>query len=448
MDVRDWRPAGKRPLSAAPRAGDRVRPRPGEHALGTERTGQILGEWQARELRIARSFAECRGLSSEQLEDIYQETALALLRRPHQNEEHLRNALRTGIKHRALNLHRDERRRGEILAYRAPELSLMAEAREAQSGPELSALVAEDRSVVSEFLTELTATEQRVFWLIAEGMGYRAIAGVLGIAATEARNASRSAERKRERFQLFYDTGRLCGFRASTILALQNGQATSEQLAQRAFAHLEGCARCRAEHKTNARRLRRSFQGQAAALAPFPALLGKVGWLTRVSARARVLSHRITGSAIPSTQGSARERAAELLAGGGAAAKVAAGLASLAVVAGGAVGATHLLAHPRAHRTHHASSAAAAAPGPATTAASLAAAHSALGSRAVGAARSHRHASGPGHVVPIPRDRTRRTTGAPYQPGGFAYLGVPTSTSSPASAPAQVASNGGGLFSP
>jgi hypothetical protein len=161
-----------------------------------------------------------------------------------------------------------------------------------------------------------------------------------------------------------------------------------------------------------------------------------------------VLSHRITGSAIPSTQGSARERAAELLAGGGAAAKVAAGLASLAVVAGGAVGATHLLAHPRGHRTHHASSAAAAAPGPATTPASLAAPHSTRPSRAVGAARSHRHASGPGHVVPIPRDRTRRTTGAPYQPGGFAYLGVPTSTNSPASAPAQVASNGGGLFSP
>src|ERR1022692_1940813 len=85
---------------------------------------EVLGRWQAVELRIARSFAECRGLSAEQLEDIYQETTLALLSRPYQSEEHLRRALRSGLKQRALNLHRDERRREEILTHDGPGLLL------------------------------------------------------------------------------------------------------------------------------------------------------------------------------------------------------------------------------------------------------------------------------------------------------------------------------------
>ena len=69
-----------------------------QRAFGSQRPGQILGEWQKRELRIARGFAECRGLTTEQLEDLYQETALALYRRAYDSEEHLRNALRDGIK--------------------------------------------------------------------------------------------------------------------------------------------------------------------------------------------------------------------------------------------------------------------------------------------------------------------------------------------------------------
>jgi hypothetical protein len=74
------------------------------------------------EPRIARAFAECRGLTTEQLEDLYQETAVAMLRRPYGSEEHLRNALRHGIKHRALNMHRDTRRRAQILAQSAPSM--------------------------------------------------------------------------------------------------------------------------------------------------------------------------------------------------------------------------------------------------------------------------------------------------------------------------------------
>ena len=141
-------PEAKRP-SGTRRGPMGLVSRPGERKLTFERIGQVLGEWQPHELRIARGFAECRGLSAEQLEDIYQETAVSLLRRPYLNEEHLRNSLREGLKYRALNLHRDERRRGEILTQNAPGLHRRAEAREEQNTPELAALAAQDRLIVS-----------------------------------------------------------------------------------------------------------------------------------------------------------------------------------------------------------------------------------------------------------------------------------------------------------
>ena len=255
--------------------------------------GERLGQWQQAELRLARSFPACRGLNHQQLEDVYQETVLALLARPYASEEHLRNALRQGLKHRALNHHRDERRRGEILAQTKPGMYATAEARQEGSGPEPAAVARQDRLVVAEFLAELTATEQRVFWLQAEGMRYRAIATALAIDVNVARNASRACERKRERFQLLYDTGRLCGYRSETIIALQAGKATSRQLATLALAHLESCQHCRSEHRTSARALRARFRDQAAALLPIPALARRLGWLTRIDIRARALLHRI-----------------------------------------------------------------------------------------------------------------------------------------------------------
>src|ERR1019366_5090386 len=123
----DWAGGAGEGVTLAPGSGRR---RP----FGSERVGQILGEWQGRELRVARGFVECRGLSKEQLEDIYQETTLALYSRPYDSEEHLRNALRDGIKKRALRLHRDEHRHGQIRARSAPGLRLMAETREERTG--------------------------------------------------------------------------------------------------------------------------------------------------------------------------------------------------------------------------------------------------------------------------------------------------------------------------
>jgi RNA polymerase sigma factor (sigma-70 family) len=314
-----------------------------------EWVGELLGEWQRTELRIAHSFAECRGLSTEQLEDLYQDTAIALLTRPYASEEHLRNALRHGIKHRALNMHRDTRRRTQILAEHAPSMQRIAEGQESQAGPEEAALLDQDRLIVNEFLAELDELEQRVFRLIADGMRYRAIATALEIPVNEARNASRSCERKREHFQLLYDTGRLCGYRATTIQALQGGELTGEELARRAFAHLDACASCRAEHKTNAKRLGSTFADQLAALLPLPALLGRLAWSPRCWPRTS--AHLGSG---------ARERGAAILAGG-TGAKITAGVATVAVIAGGTIGATHALEH-RATPAHRHTAAAPAGP--------------------------------------------------------------------------------------
>jgi RNA polymerase sigma factor (sigma-70 family) len=272
------------------------------------RVGQALGEWQAGELRYMHRHPHCRGLSLAQLEDLYQETVLALLNRRFFNEEHLRNALRYGLSKRALHVHRDERRRSEILIEHAPEAHRTALRRSEIDGPEHAALAREDSRIVLEFISELTPLERKVYALEAEGMRYRAIAPVLGVEVNKARRTSRSVQSKRKRFQLLHDTGRLCGYRAPTIRALVAGQATSEQLAVAAFAHLEACAGCRAEHQTNAKRLRLSFQQRAAALLPVPALAGHLGWITRVDLRLRTLTHQWLPDFSTSGGGGVRER--------------------------------------------------------------------------------------------------------------------------------------------
>jgi RNA polymerase sigma factor (sigma-70 family) len=424
----------------------------------SQRVGQILGEWQARELRVARGFPECRGLSTEQLEDIYQETVLALYTRPYQNEEHLRNALRTGIKHRSLRLHRDERRRGQILAHNTPSLRLMAQAGEEHNAPEPATLAREDRMIASEFLTELNTIEQRVFWLLAENMQYRAIAPVLAIPVNQARNAARSCARKRERFQLLYDTGRLCGYRAHTIQALQNGEGTSEELAQRAFAHLESCSHCRAEHKTNAKRLRRSFRDQAAALLP-PVFVGHIGWLAKLTIRARILHHRLAANSLPPTTGIVRERVTTLLAGTGITVKITTGVATVAVIATGTIAATRTHrapAHPQQHLTRPAGE-------PRLKTTNIVNPHLDTVARGLPSPRTSHVTSdtsrslffGPGHVVPIThstRTPNRRSVHRTGGSTGSVYLALPAGIPLPASTPARTGSSARtsppGLFSP
>jgi RNA polymerase sigma factor (sigma-70 family) len=175
-----------------------------QHELTVERIGQCLGEWQTRELRVACGFTECRGLNTAQLEDIYQETVLPLLRGHYRDQEHLCNALRDGLKKRALNMHRDERRRREILSENAPGLYRTEQAREEQNTPELAVLIRQYRSLILKFFTTLTPDEQRLFWLTADGMKYRAIASELDMDVNQARKAARSCEHKRERFRLIH----------------------------------------------------------------------------------------------------------------------------------------------------------------------------------------------------------------------------------------------------
>lgn len=467
MDRGD-RNAGTEYPPDAPGEGVGVAPQNGQQrSFGTQRVGEILGRWQDAELRIARGFAECRGLSTEQLEDIYQETALALYSRPYSSEEHLRNALRHGIKQRALRAHRDERRRSQILARSAPSLHLMAQATEERSAPEPAALAHEDRLIAAEFVTELSDREKRVFGWLVEGLQYRAIASVLSIPENEALNAVRACERKRERFQILYDSGRLCGYRAQTIRALQAGEATSEELAERAFAHLESCAHCRLEHHTNAKRLRRSFRDQAAALLP-PVLLGHLHWLTRAGVRARMLLARVGIDSAPLGQGTLRERTVALLAGSGTAAKIAAGVAALSVLAGGAV-ATHVLEQSPPARHHNAAPSTSATPTSAPPSTSLIggdlsatlsapkprtdAQRSGHSSRRSHPARArHRRGSARRSAAATPTV-TRATASEQREPGGFAYLGVPTASSTSSASTAQAASSSedqssGGQFSP
>jgi RNA polymerase sigma factor (sigma-70 family) len=402
-------------------------------ALSAERVGLALGEWQAGELAVARSFAHLHGLSHEQLEDLYQETTVVLLDRPFHTEEHLRRALRYGMRQRALRLHRDERRRGEILEQRGPELARAAEDRAPRQGPELAALARDDRMIVTEFLSELDELQRRVFWLMAEGMRYRAIAPALHIPVNEARRAARACERRRESFQVLYDTGRLCGFRSQTIIELQAGASVAEELARGAFAHLEACASCRAEHRTNARRLRRSFQGQAAALLPIPVLAGRLGWLARLDLRIRTGQVRVAELGSAQAAGGVRERAGALLAGSGAAVKIAAGVATVAVMAGGAIGATHALEHPQRRAAAHAAAIREPASAP----------QKAPGTVSVAAAERVHPAPAAQHPAPVAQHpissrRAAQPQGAstPREPGGFAYLGVPTGSAPAADASA------------
>ncbi len=169
--------------------------------LGAARVGEILGAWQAMEVRVARGFPECRGLDRGQLEDIYQETVIALLSRSYASEAHLRSAVRVGIRHRALNLHRDQRRRGQILAEHAPAIQQDAEHRATYAGPEGAVLHSEERRLVLGFLAELDPVEVSVFELAADGLRYRAIATRLGLPVNEARRTMRTVERKRSRYQ-------------------------------------------------------------------------------------------------------------------------------------------------------------------------------------------------------------------------------------------------------
>ena len=426
-------------------------------SLSGELVGDLLGRWQRRELRRASRFGECGGLTREDLEDIYQDSALVLLEREFESEEHLRRALHEALKHRALNTHRNRSRHGRIVEHAYSGQEALEHAAELEQASDRPVLAEQDQLIVREFLAELTEQEGHVFRLLADGHGWRGAADALGAPRNEIRAAARSCERKRERFALLYTTGRLCGYRAHTIQALTAGETDSAVLARRAHAHLQACARCRIEHGTNGERFRRLFDRDALALLPLPVLAQRLPLFSRIAARANRVAQHAAGP---------------ITGGGGASAKLAVGVASVAIAAGGTIGATQALTHhsPRATARHHQ-----ATPRPRVATGGTRVEHqtSASPTSAVAAQRTDRPRKRTASPTAARTTSTTATTtssttsttpafsAAPLTPAptvssgqsgarGFGYLGVPHSTASSVPAVHQTAkaTPRGGAFSP
>lgn len=424
-----------------------------ERVLDRERVGALLGAWRSRELLSARGWRQCRGVSTEQLEDIYQDTSLVLLDRAYNDEEHLSYGLRAGIRMRALGIRREEISHEQILISNADELGLLAQARAMLDRPERAFLALQDRLLACEFMTALTDTETYVFCLLAEGMGHNRIARLMGVDPNEARRVVRSCERKCKQFETLYRAGRLCGYREATILALQRGQATSERLAQGAFAHLESCAQCRAKHKTNVKQLRNSFRSHAvAAILPIPALLTHLPWLRRAGVRARLIQHRLLGDGLTFWPTGLREQSTALLAGCGVSVKAATGAVTAAVIAGGAISATHALDTRHTDQQQQRDKGTEAIRRDAEPAAVFPQSVSRLSMTSPGtfSAPVLLTFSGPGHVVGEIHHRSRRDPDALRARGSFKAINVPvTRTRTTESVPpAPETSHGGGPFDP
>jgi hypothetical protein len=125
-------------------------------------------------------------------------------------------------------------------------------------------------------------------------------------------------------------------------------------------------------------------------------------------------------------------------------------VATVAVIAGGAIGATHVIDHETAPRRHRA--AAPVVPEPSLPVAAPVAATLPVFKTTPQQHRSAvagRRRPGRRNASSTPVARTSSPQ-APREPGGFAYLGVPhESSSTPLPAPARAASGGGGgQFSP
>jgi hypothetical protein len=312
-----------------------------------------LVRWRTRELRKATRFRECGGATWADLEEIYDQSIHDLRDRSYESEEHLRAALHMAIKWRAQRLHRDRKAHSRILGRAAWGIQSQREEQARLLEPEEAALAAEDDAIIGEFISELTLDERRIFALIAEGKSWRAIATILEIEETEARNLKRAVEKKRERFVTLYETGRLCGYRSHTIGALLSGEQSSDMAWRQAIAHLRHCRDCQKQHHVTGKEMRTRFDERTLAVLPVPALL-----LTHVTlldhlhgllARPLQLFERFSSS-----NGAVRERLLESAAATGATAKVAGVVVSAAVFAGGvAADVHHELQHSRSHHRHH-----------------------------------------------------------------------------------------------
>jgi DNA-directed RNA polymerase specialized sigma24 family protein len=387
----------------------------------------LLARWRSREVWIARQFRACGGASPAEVEELYDATVAVLVEKgdSYKSAEHLRAALHRGIKMRALRLHRDRQVHRRTLELAAPTIEEDGREQRWRDQPERALIAREDDVIVGEFIAELTPLERRVFALVADGRSWRAIATALSLPETEARTVTRACERKRARFLSLYITGRLCGYRSATIESLLAGRVQGELAFGKAVAHLRHCRACRARHRTDVAGLRATFDARVLSVLPaLPVVVESHAWLVEQlhAAVSRVARLSQRGSTVPGGG-----RPLEVVVGGGVAGKVAVGLASVALLAGGAVGAG---IGRRAVGHHHASRRATALRSRAGVPPAASARRAAPRSAAL--PRSHR----------LPRSSQQRT------PGGFSYLGVPSPPPSRHTAMPVVHQHGGGPFGP
>lgn len=437
---------------------------------GTLDVPVLLARWRTRELELAWTFRECHGLSETEVEDILDNTITVLLQRHYTSEEHLFRALRKGVKMRALRLHRDRTERERILTHTAPVIYAHEQDRAWEEDPERALIAREDDLIISEFLADLTKAEREVFVLQADGHSWRAIITILGQPEGHVRALTRTCEQKRERFLTLYLTGRLCGYRSRTISNILTGVLSNGELAlEQALAHLTHCRRCQADHHTTTEELRNTFDRRALALLPAPILISAhTSILDRAQALLQRPIHILTRFTHFPTAG-ARERITETVAGTSAATKVAAGIISVALLAGGTIGISRNLGPSHKTHTHPRAQGTLLTPVVQETTATPVA----LTGPAPSNPPTHTHnnssssryappAFGPGHTVPYPppKHAVHHTAGQQHEPPGFAYLGVParstpannTTSSAPnttISRPAHaLTSRNGGPFTP
>jgi RNA polymerase sigma factor (sigma-70 family) len=403
-------------------------PTPAGPQAGQADVAVLLARWRSSELAYARTFDQCGGASFTEIEDLYDATATRLLEQAttFECEEHLRGALRRGIRLRALRMHRDRRVRKRVLDQAASGMIAERELRAWRDEPERALLAREDDLIVGEFLAELTPLKRQVFALVAEGRSWRAIATALKLSENEARNTTRACERKREHFTTLYTTGRLCGYRSHTIGSLLSGKENSELAVAQAFAHLQHCHTCQIQHKTDAAGLHAAFDARVLSMLPLPAFAGsRSSLLDSLQAGVLRVARLFQRDATP--QAGVRERAVEIVAGSGASAKLAAGLAGVVLLAGGAVGAAHGRARPARHQ-HAQSRAAASRAQPIAPRAPMRSASSFKLSR-----------PRPSHGLPRPTQQ--------HTIGGLSYLGVSPPRRPRPTVPV-VIQHGGGPFGP
>src|ERR1700679_3397375 len=111
------------------------------------------------ELRIARTFKECRGIGTAEIEELFDITTTSLLARSFESEDHLYNALRRGIKLRALTVNGDRATHSRILKRATPEMQANHEQDAWREDPERAFAAHQNGILATEFLVQLTKSQ-------------------------------------------------------------------------------------------------------------------------------------------------------------------------------------------------------------------------------------------------------------------------------------------------